>query len=107
MLDNRRFEKNLKLWIAATRGGPMRARILHELIAKPQNPNQLADFLKVDYKTVTHHLSVLKKNGWVTSNQSSYGEVFSCTFLPEQQLAFESFLKPLLEKSFKTPKPSD
>ena len=89
MFDSRRFEKNLKLLIAASLGGPMRYRILHELIAMPQNPNQLAELLGVDYKTVTHHLSVLKKNNLVTSDMGSYGEVFFCSFTSEQKQVFD------------------
>ena len=95
MFDARRFEKNLRLLIAASRGGPMRYRILHELIERPQNPNQLSEKLRVDYKTVTHHLSVLQKNNWVTSDRGVYGELFSCSFTSEQKTAFEELWKKI------------
>jgi len=51
------------LWwlIAGTRGGINRARIIKELHSWPYNANQLAQNLDLDYKTITHHMKVLKK----------------------------------------------
>ena len=45
---------------------------------EPKNAHQLALGLKLDYKTVRHHLSVLEKNGLVTSSGNGYG---NCYFL--------------------------
>ena len=52
------------LWwlIAGTRGGINRARIIKELHMRPYNANQLAKNLDLDYKTIRHHMDVLKKN---------------------------------------------
>jgi DNA-binding transcriptional ArsR family regulator len=45
--------------------------------------------LKLDYKTVIHHLDVLSKNGLViTDNRESYGATY--------------FLTPLLEKNYES-----
>jgi predicted ArsR family transcriptional regulator len=41
----------------------------------PQNTNQLAHQLKMDYKTVKHHLDVLKKNKIVMC-EGEYGATY-------------------------------
>jgi len=66
------------LWyvLSGTRGGPNRVRILHALSERPRNPNQLAEDLDLDYKTVRHHLDVLTDNGLVTSSGDEYGAVY-------------------------------
>ena len=57
-------ERNLLYYlIKSTRGGKTRALILRYLTAKPYNAHQLSKVLKMDYKTVRHHLNVLIKNG--------------------------------------------
>ncbi|MEK6988099.1 MAG: winged helix-turn-helix domain-containing protein, partial [Candidatus Thermoplasmatota archaeon] len=52
-----------RLWylIAGTRGGINRARILWSLRNRPHNANDLAEFLGLDYKTVRHHLDILRE----------------------------------------------
>ena len=59
-------ERALYWIIVGTMGGKNRARIIKELIKKPQNTNQLSKTLKLDFKTVQHHLKVLEKNKLVT-----------------------------------------
>ena len=56
------------LWylFAGSRGGENRIRIIDALKERPQNMNQLADSLGVDYKAVQHHIRVLEKNNMVT-----------------------------------------
>lgn len=53
--------------IAGTRGGVTRAQIIKGLKEKPQNANQLANLLKMDYRTIRHHLGILEKNRIITS----------------------------------------
>jgi len=70
--------KNL-LWylIAGTRGGETRGRIIKLLEKTPSNANKIAEKLKLDYKTVRHHLEVLEKNQIITAiNKGNYGAVF-------------------------------
>ena len=68
MSANARSLKYLLGWlIAGTRGGPTRAKIIVSLKETPQNANQLATLLKMDYKTMRHHLEVLEKNKIITS----------------------------------------
>lgn len=57
--------------------------------SRPSNPNQIASGLKLDYKTIVHHLDVLSKNGLnVTYNKESCGAIY--------------FLMPLTEKNFES-----
>ena len=70
--------KNL-LWylIAGTKGGETRGRILQLLREKPSNANKIAEVLKLDYKTVRHHLEVLEKNNVIIAiNKGKYGAVY-------------------------------
>jgi predicted transcriptional regulator len=63
------------LWylLGATRGGEMRARLIAALRAQPDNMNQLANRLDVEYRTIQHHIEVLKKNSLVDSRGERYG----------------------------------
>jgi DNA-binding transcriptional ArsR family regulator len=62
--------------LAGTRGGENRARILHEIDERPQNPNQIAEALELNYTTVRHHLDVLTENGMVEQAGEGYGAVY-------------------------------
>lgn len=99
MFDSKRFGKNVWYLLGATKGGPMRARVMAELISQPLNPNMLAQKIGVDYKTITHHLSVLLKNNWVTSSQQKYGELYYPTFTEEQRAVFMRVLGQIRKKS--------
>ena len=49
------------------------------------NANQLAGVVRLDYKTIEHHLRVLEENGLVTSSQKgAYGAVLFLTPTIEQ-----------------------
>jgi len=77
MSGNARSLKYLLGWlIAGTRGGVTRAKIFEALKEKPQNANQLATVLKMDYKTMRHHLEVLEKNRLITSVGERYGATY-------------------------------
>ena len=82
-----RFKRLLWYLIASTRGGVNRAKIINFLSESPSNANQLSIQLKLDYKTIIHHLDVLKKNGLIISeNEESYGATY--------------FISPLIEKNY-------
>lgn len=72
--------------IAGTRGGLTRARIIRALREAPRNANQLANLLKMDYRTIRHHLKVLQKNRIITSAGERYGTTY--------------FLSPAMEESY-------
>ncbi|PSQ19509.1 ArsR family transcriptional regulator [Halobacteriales archaeon QS_8_65_32] len=66
------------LWyvLTGTRGGANRVRILRALDDRPQNANQLAEALELDYKTVRHHLDVLRDNDVITDSGDDYGAIY-------------------------------
>ncbi len=75
------------LWhvLAASRGGPNRARILEAVREIPRNAHQLAKDLAVDYKTIQHHLRVLVQNGvLIPSVEDAYGAVYLPTSRMDQ-----------------------
>ena len=64
------------LWylLAGTRGGLNRIRILDLILERPRNAHQLALDLKLDYRTVRHHLNQLTRNGLLTQRSGGpYG----------------------------------
>ncbi len=84
-------EKYLKrlLWylFAGTRGGPSRAEIITAIQNRPSNANQLAQILRVDYKTIQHHVRVLEENGLIVpSDRGTYGAVLFLTPKMEEAL---------------------
>jgi DNA-binding transcriptional ArsR family regulator len=84
---NVRSVKYLLGWlIAGTRGGASRAKIIMTLKETPQNANQLANQLRMDYRTIRHHLKVLEKNKMITTAGEGYGTTY--------------FLSPALEENY-------
>ncbi|MCE4599279.1 MAG: winged helix-turn-helix domain-containing protein [Desulfurococcales archaeon] len=72
--------KLIAAWlIEGSRGGITRARILLLLKDKPLNPHQISSILKLNYRTVTHHLEVLAKNGLVRRLSNGYGAPYTLT----------------------------
>lgn len=69
------------LWylLASSRGGPTRVRILRQLEDHPQNANQLATTLDMDYTTIRHHLDVLQENNVVYRTDNDYAAVYLLT----------------------------
>ena len=75
-MDQRAMEGTLWHVLAGTKGGPNRARILRALDERPRNANQLADALDLDYKTVRHHLDVLREKNLVCRSGDDYGAIY-------------------------------
>ncbi len=100
MSANARSLKYLLGWlIAGTRGGPTRARIIAALRESPQNANQLATLLKMDYKTMRHHLEVLEKNKIITSVGERYGATYFLSQVMEDNYSeFEEIMKKIGKK---------
>jgi len=85
--------------IAGTRGGATRARILQTLRETPQNANQLANLLGMDYRTIRHHLGVLEKNRIITSAGEGYGTTyFLSPMMEENYVLFEEILDKIWKK---------
>ena len=85
--------------IAGSKGGPTRARIIQTLKETPQNANQLATSLGMDYRTIRHHIEVLEKNKIITSAGEGYGVTYFLSPLMEENYAlFEEILKKIWKK---------
>jgi DNA-binding transcriptional ArsR family regulator len=95
----RPFKYVLGWLIAGTRGGVTRAKIIQTLKETPQNANQLANLLGMDYRTIRHHLAVLEKNRIITSAGEGYGITYFLSPAMEQNYAlFEEILKKIWKK---------
>jgi DNA-binding transcriptional ArsR family regulator len=71
------FRRLLFYLLAGTRGALNRLLILRYLKENPVNANKLATDLKLDYKTVQHHIKILEQNGLIVASQKgSYGAVY-------------------------------
>lgn len=91
-----RFKRVLWYLIGSTKGGANRAKILKLLNERPANPNQLSTVLRLDYKTILHHLKILSENGLViTDDRDKYGATYFLTPMMENNYA--SF-RAILEK---------
>jgi predicted ArsR family transcriptional regulator len=85
--------------IAGTRGGVTRAELIKTIHETPQNANQIATKLKVDYKTARYHLEVLEKNRIVTSIGDKYGATYFLSQTMEDNYSvFEEILKKIWKK---------
>ncbi len=85
--------------IAGTRGGATRAKILESLRESPQNANQLANLLEMDYRTIRHHLKLLQKNRIITSSGDGYGKTYFLSIDMEENYGlFEEILNKLWKK---------
>jgi len=100
MSSNVRSLKYLLGWlIAGTRGGVTRVKILEALKDKPQNANQFATLLDMDYKTMRHHLCVLEKNRLITSVGDKYGVTYFLSQIMEDNYSlFEEISNKIRKK---------
>jgi DNA-binding transcriptional ArsR family regulator len=103
MSTSARPMKYLLGWlIAGTRGGPTRAKMIKALNQAPQNANQLANLLRMDYRTIRHHLKVLQKNRIITSAGEGYGTTYFLSPAMEENYAlFEEIVNKIWKKEKK------
>lgn len=103
MISNEQPLKQLLGWlITGTKGGKTRAQIIKTVKSNPQNANQLATKLKVDYKTIRHHLTILEKNKLVMPVGEHYSTVY---FLSQPLEENYSVFEEIAEKMTKQNKP--
>ena len=96
---SRPFKYLLGWLIAGTRGGVTRAKIIEILNNTPQNANQLATSLQMDYRTIRHHLEVLEKNRIITSAGGGYGTTYFLSPAMEENYGlFEEILNKIWKK---------
>jgi predicted transcriptional regulator len=85
MINNNLTIKSLLKWlIISTKGGKTRAKIIKALKESPQNSNQLAVLLKVNYKTIRHHITILEKNKLIISTGNRYSITYFLSELMEE-----------------------
>ena len=88
MINNNLTIKSLLKWlIISTKGGKTRAKIIKALKESPQNSNQLAALLKVNYKTIRHHITILEKNKLIISTGNHYSITYFTLELMEENYA--------------------
>jgi predicted transcriptional regulator len=69
--------KHILNWlILGSKGGQTRKNILRILKKKPMNNLSISKELKMDYKTIQHHLKVLKDNQIILAVGNKYGQVY-------------------------------
>ena len=85
MINNNRSIRQILGWlITGTKGGKTRAQIIKTLKNTPQNSNQLATHLKVNYKTIRHHITILEKNKLIISAGDHYSTAYFLSELMEE-----------------------
>jgi DNA-binding transcriptional ArsR family regulator len=99
------FRRLLYYLLASTRGGFNRVPILRYLKANPVNGNKLSIALKLDDKTVQHHIKILQQNQLIISSQKDFdGEVyFVSSYLEAEYLFLEEIWAQVVKSSKETP----
>lgn len=90
-----RFKMILWVIIAGTRGGINRAKILNLLTNMPLNANKIATILKLDHKTVIHHVNILTKNELIIKEEKDYGATYNLTQIMKDN---QNVLVEIMEK---------
>jgi DNA-binding transcriptional ArsR family regulator len=72
--------------------------MIQALKETPQNANQLATLLGMDYRTIRHHLEVLQKNKIIISAGEGYGKTYFLSPAMEENYAL---FKEILNKIWK------
>ena len=100
------FRRLLWFLLGGSRGGENRAKIIAALRSRPQNINQLAKLIEIDYRSVQHHITVLTKNSMIVASERRYGAIFTLHPWLEHNIAFFDeicskmcFLRPLREEN--------
>jgi len=73
---NGNFGRILWYVFATSKGGPTRIRIVDLLESRPYNMHQISKELKMDYKTIQHHIRVLEENRILTAEEKKYGTIY-------------------------------
>jgi len=94
--------------VLGQKGGENRILIIELLRQRPYNINQLAECLHLNYRSVKHHIDILRENGLLaTSASSGYGEVyFLSSELVDNYDVFKDIVSKLVASKAKSEAPS-
>lgn len=79
--DTSNENKELTQLLVGRKGGRTTIKIIDQLLAQPNNMNQLSKILKLDYKTVRYHMNLILKLNLVEGDEE-YGSLY----FPTQKL---------------------
>lgn len=100
MITPQRYRHLMWYTFAGTKGGLTRIKIIELLKERPYNSHQLCKELKVDYRTIIHHIKILVDNEFIHSEGKKYGEVYFLTEMFEKEMdSFNEILKKLGSKN--------
>jgi DNA-binding transcriptional ArsR family regulator len=83
------FKRLLMYLLIGTKGGFNRLKIMKLIHEEPLNPNKIGEKLGLDYKTIQHHLKILRENSIVVTSSPSgtYGAMYFLTPYMEKNVA--------------------
>ena len=84
---------------AGSRGGINRLKIISTLKDNPQNTNQLAKEIGLDYKAIQHHIRILEKNNLIIKIGEKYGVRYSLSSFLEVNMETFDEIAAKLDKS--------
>jgi len=90
--------RRLFWWLlCGTRGGPTRLLILLKLRDGPANANKIATSLKLNYKTIQHHLEILTEHKFVEAEHGKYDVKYRLTPIVLENM---DVLDSIIEEAF-------
>lgn len=102
------MDPNLGIWrlknqelvdlILSRSGGRTTARIIDELLETPKNANQLSRSLKLNYKTIMHHITIMQEHDYITKNKFKKTYYYHLTDKLIKNLDEYIYIKKELEK---------
>lgn len=70
------FEQTMYWLLSGSKGSLNRIKILTYLEKRPANVNELSKELKLNYKTMQHHMALLLENNLLVAKGNKYGQMY-------------------------------